>query len=69
MNEERLVNIEIKIAYQEDLIDSLNKTIYQQQKQIDQLAATCAALKGSLTSLAQSVNENNAVVDERPPHY
>ena len=39
MNEERIVDIEIKIARQEDLLDSLNQLVYQQQKKIDELEA------------------------------
>ena len=69
MHEERLENIETKIAYQEDLLEELNKTIYQQQKKLEQLEATCAALAGHIASLAESVNENKSVMNERPPHY
>ncbi len=69
MNDERLNNIETKIAYQEDLLDALNKTLYEQQKKLEQLEARCAALTGSMSSLAQAVHENNAGMDERPPHY
>ncbi|MFC6518408.1 SlyX family protein [Undibacterium arcticum] len=32
MNEERLIEIEIKIARQEDLVDTLNQLVYQQQR-------------------------------------
>ena len=48
MNEDRIVDIEIKIARQEDLLDSLNQLVYQQQKKIDELEALCAALALSL---------------------
>ena len=41
MIEERLVNIETKISLQEDLIDELNKTVYQQRKELDQLEEVC----------------------------
>ncbi len=69
MSEERLVNIETKIAFQEDLIEELNKTIYLQQTRLDRLEATCEALARHIASLAASVNDNKPVVDERPPHY
>jgi len=69
MSEERLVNIETKIAYQEDLIEELNKTIYQQQQKLERLEATCKALAGHIASLYESANEGKAVVNERPPHY
>ena len=44
MTEERLVNIEAKITFQEDLIEELNKTVYQQQQKLDRLEAICESL-------------------------
>ena len=38
-HEDRFVDIEIKLAQQEDLVDSLNTTVYQQARRIDQLEA------------------------------
>jgi SlyX protein len=69
MIEERLEKIETKIAYQEDLLEELNKTVYQQQQKLERLEATCKALAGHIASLAESVHENKPVLNERPPHY
>ena len=69
MSEERLEKIETKIAFQEDMIEELNKAIYQQQKKLERLEAKCETLASYITSLAESVNENKPVVSERPPHY
>ena len=69
MSEERLEKIEIKIAFQEDLIEELNKTIYQQQKKLERLEATCGALARHFSSLADPVNKNIPEASERPPHY
>jgi SlyX protein len=69
MNEERLEKIETKIAYQEDLIEELNKTVYQQQKELERLKATCASLASHVASLYESSNESKPAVNERPPHY
>ena len=68
MTEERLINIETKITYQEDLIEELNKTVYQQQQKIDRLEAICEALAREVRSLAEAGNEGK-VANERPPHY
>ncbi len=65
---ERLVNIETKIAFQEDLVEELNKKVYQQQRKLEQLEATCEALARHIVALAESANENKPV-NERPPHY
>jgi len=67
MNEERLVKIETKISFQEDLIEELNKTVYQQQKQLERLHAICESLASHVDSLAAATEGKSA--HERPPHY
>ncbi|MBI5890192.1 MAG: SlyX family protein [Nitrosomonadales bacterium] len=68
MTEERLENIETKISFQEDQIEELNKTVYQQQQKIERLEAICEALARQVRSLADAGNEGRAA-NERPPHY
>ncbi len=68
MIENRLVDIEIKIARQEDLVDALNQTIYRQQKKLDELEALCTALARRLTQVQQA-DSDTSPVDEKPPHY
>jgi SlyX protein len=68
MTEERLINIETKITFQEDLIEELNKTVYQQQQKLVQLEATCQRLAQHIASQADSGNESKSG-NERPPHY
>lgn len=67
-NEDRLVDIEIKIARQEDLVDTLNKTIYAQQKKIDELETLCAALARHIREIREAAREGGPV-NEKPPHY
>ena len=64
--EERFVDIEIKLAHQEDLVESLNQVVYQQARRIDQLEAMLAGLVEHIRTSAQ--NGPNPVND-RPPHY
>ncbi len=68
MTDERLDDIDTKISFQEDQIEELNKTVYQQQQQIERLEAVCKALAGQLRSLSEAGNAG-APVHERPPHY
>ena len=67
-DELRLVEIEMKISYQEDTVQELNKIVYQQQKQIDQLQATCSSLLDHIRDLSDAMSENR-VTNEKPPHY
>ncbi|WBS02845.1 SlyX family protein [Pseudoduganella sp. SL102] len=63
--EARFVDIEIKLAHQEDLVESLNARVYEQQKQIDQLEAMVARLIEHM----RTRDTTQAPVNERPPHY
>jgi len=67
MNEERLMNIEIKIARQEDLVETLNQQVYEQQRKIDELTALCTAMARRIGELTAANDQNP--INERPPHY
>ena len=66
MSESRLIEIEIKLSRQEDLVETLNATVYRQQKQIDQLQLWCAALARQSQSAA---GPEAGSAHEPPPHY
>jgi SlyX protein len=66
--EDRLVDIESKLARQEDIVDTLNKTVYEQQKKIDELSVLCTALVRHIKDMRDAASERNPV-NERPPHY
>lgn len=71
-DDDRLIEIESKIAFQEDLLQELNKTVYEQQKKIDRLETICQALADHVRELTRTVTEGQragGAVDERPPHY
>ncbi len=68
MIEERLVDLETKLAYQEDTIQALNQVVCEQQKQIDQLAATCKLLVDRIRQLPVPA-EIDKILDEKPLHY
>ncbi|HWU98767.1 MAG TPA: SlyX family protein [Oxalicibacterium sp.] len=67
MNEDRIVDIEIKLTRQEDLVDTLNKTVYEQQKKIDELEALCMALVHRVKDLVDASQQTP--LNEPPPHY
>jgi SlyX protein len=69
MNDDRLIELEIKAAYQEDLLQTLNKIVSAQQQQIQRLEATCQLLYERVNSISAENSRDNAPVDEVPPHY
>lgn len=68
MNEDRFAEIEIKLTYQEDLVQELNTLVYQQQKRIGQLEKWCAALAEHIRGLSDPAAPR-VFLDEKPPHY
>ncbi|MCG2631718.1 SlyX family protein [Bradyrhizobium sp. WYCCWR 13023] len=63
---ERIDALEMRLAYQDDTIETLNQTITAQWKQVD-------ALMRKVTELGERLQEaeTNAPgpANERPPHY
>ena len=64
--EDRFINIEIKIAHQEDLVESLNQVVYQQSRRIDQLEAMVSHLAEQIRNSSQS---GPNISNDKPPHY
>jgi SlyX protein len=65
--EARLIELEIKASYTEDLLDQLDKVIIRQQLQIDLLIAEVSNLKQSSTDGGMSAARN--LRDDLPPHF
>ena len=65
--EARITELEIKVSYTEDAVDALNRTIFRQQQQIDQLISQVMALREQVQSAAPA--EQRSLRDELPPHY
>ncbi|MCP4755757.1 MAG: SlyX family protein [Proteobacteria bacterium] len=67
--EERLIDIETKIAFQERTIKELNDVVYDQQKQIDKLNDISNALAGKIKELFETATDAKPPANEKPPHY
>ena len=63
---DRIDALEIRLSFQDETIETLNKTITAQWQQIDALTRQVAGLNARLQEA-----ENNApgATDEPPPHY
>lgn len=65
--ESRLAEIEAKLSFSEELLEALNRTVYRQQQQIDQLQLELRALREQLRTALPAESRN--LRDETPPHY
>lgn len=66
---DRLIELEIKAAYQEDLLQDLNRIVSDQQQQITRLEATCKLLNDRIKSVSSEGVGTPQANDEVPPHY
>ncbi|MFT4047203.1 MAG: SlyX family protein [Solimonas sp.] len=68
MNEDRLIDLETRLAYQEATLQDLNAVVTDQQRRIGELEALCRQLIDRVARLGQDVYKG-AAFDEVPPHY
>lgn len=65
--EQRLIDLETKLSFSEDLVDQLNQTVFRQQQQIDLLAREVALLRQQAPEGGAGMARN--LRDDLPPHY
>lgn len=68
--ETRVNELEAKLTLAEDLLDELNRTIFRQQQQIDQLQQQLSLVWQQMQSMqSASEPEKRDLREEIPPHY
>ncbi len=66
MNEQRLIELEIKISHQEIAIEELQQTVFDQSMTIEKLEKSLKNLTERVDgSIAKEIGPGN----EKPPHY
>ncbi len=65
--DQRLIDLEVKAAYADDLLDQLSDQIYRQQQQIDLLLSELRLLRERLPETGSAAPRN--LRDDIPPHY
>jgi SlyX protein len=66
--EERLIELETRMAFQDNTLQTLNSVILRQQKEIDALRHEIEVLKTQIRTLAPSLVASSAE-ETPPPHY
>lgn len=64
---QRLIQLEIKASFTEDLLDKLDQVVIGQQAQIDRLKRELQLLRQQTSTDADPTSRN--LRDELPPHY
>lgn len=67
MSDARLTDLEIRLAWQEDLLRTLEDTLHAQQTRVGELEAFCRQLAERLRALQDG--QDASPDDGPPPHY
>jgi SlyX protein len=65
--ESRLTELEVKLSFADDLLDTLNRTVYRQQQEIEQLRQELRVLRQQMEASIPAEPRN--LRDDIPPHY
>lgn len=68
MSEERFIDLETRLAHQDQLLHELNDAVARQQAKIMQLDELCERLVSRVRSIGEAVPDADPGV-EKPPHY
>ncbi|MDT8372249.1 MAG: SlyX family protein [Gammaproteobacteria bacterium] len=68
MNNE-IVDLQMKLSFQEGLLDDLNQVIIGQQQQISRLELAIETIKVQMRTMQTSIHQENVQQHEIPPHY
>ena len=68
MSEQRFIDLESRLAYQDQLLQELNDAVTHQQAKIMELDELCKSLIVRVRSMADAAAAGDSGA-ERPPHY
>ncbi len=66
--QEAIDELQIKLAFQEDLLEQLNHVVTEQQKQISNLELALETMKVQVNTM-QTGTQEGGQQHELPPHY
>lgn len=66
--QDRLTEIEIKVAHIEQSLNELSDVLYRQQELITRLEQMCEHLQQRIQASGEGIESTNPT-DDKPPHY
>ena len=69
MADNKIIALEEKIAHIQHMLDDLNMVVFRQGETIENLNNQIKELKEKMESLKEPQSSQEAINDEKPPHY
>jgi uncharacterized coiled-coil protein SlyX len=69
MSEQKIVELEEKIAFLQNMIDELNMVVFRQGEKMDKLHLKLKDTNEKLLNQSEPITTNRVDSDEKPPHY
>ena len=69
MSDNKLVELEEKISYLQNMLDDLNMVVFRQGEKIENLTNKIKETNEKLINHPESQSEQSEVIDDKPPHY
>ena len=69
MIDKKIVELEEKVAFLQNMVDDLNMTVFRQGENIEKLKLRVKETNEKLLNQNESFSENSSALNNKPPHY
>jgi SlyX protein len=69
MSDNKLLELEEKISYLQNMLDELNMVVFRQGEKIEKLNNQIKETNEKLINQSHSQSDQSEVADDKPPHY
>lgn len=69
MIDKKIVELEEKVAYLQNMLDDLNMVVFRQGETIENLNSKIKETNEKLSNQNDSSSSVNRIVNDKPPHY
>jgi SlyX protein len=69
MNDKKIIKLEEKIAYLQNMLDGINMTVFRQQERIEKLSELVNDMNKNINSSKNTRPVEDSIDKDNPPHY
>lgn len=69
ISEEAWIDLQMRLAFQEDALQQMSQQMALQGDELQKAQGHIQLLNQKLNSLLSALDDQNPIVDQRPPHY